>query len=232
MTKVFDEAYYNETANRHGWGGESAVLDPERSQYLKDEMRGKSFLDVGCATGIYGDMLAKEGYEGYGVDFTPEFIEYAQKHHKGTFKVGDAYKLPYKDKSIDTVYMLDLLEHIDDQRALKEALRVAKKRVVIVVPTAVDRELEDSGLLYRDYLDISHLRYYTREMMEELAASVDQKYTTLRGVAPMGFEHLLRATISFPSRFVTKVFFKLFFTSLKAARVKTYYSEWLAVIDL
>lgn len=232
MTKAFDEKYYNETANRHGWGGESAVLDPERSQYLKDEVKGKSFLDVGCATGIYGDMLAGEGLEAHGVDFTPEFIEYAKKHHRGTFAVANAYKLPYKDKSIDTVLLLDLLEHIDDVKALKEAMRVAKKRIIIVVPTAVSRELEESGLLFRDYLDVSHLRYYTREMMEDLAAEVGVKYTTLRGVAPMGFEKLLRETIAFPSRFITRAFFKVFFTLLKAARVKTYYSEWLGVIDL
>lgn len=231
MTK-FDENYYKETANRHGWGGESAVLDPERTEYLKAEVKGKSFLDVGCATGIYGDMLAGEGFEAHGVDFTPEFIKFAKKHYRGTFAVANAYKLPYKDKSIDTVLLLDILEHIDDTKALKEAMRVAKKRVIIVVPNAVPEEMEFSGLLFRDYLDVSHLRYYTKQMMEELAASAGANYSTLRGVAPMGFDRLLRETISFRSRFVTRVFFKLFFTSLKAARVKKYYSEWLGIIDL
>ena len=43
-------------------------------------------------------------------------------------KVGDIYKLPFKDKSYDTVYSSHVLEHCEDpDKVLLETVRVAKK---------------------------------------------------------------------------------------------------------
>lgn len=51
--------------------------------------------------------------------------------------VCDAGRIPEKDSSVDTVVLTHLLEHLDPEhgrRALAEAMRVARRRVVIAVP--------------------------------------------------------------------------------------------------
>ena len=47
----------------------------------------------------------------------------------------DANNLPFQDKSIDTVLMIDVLEHLRNPiNALKEAQRVGKKKILVDVP--------------------------------------------------------------------------------------------------
>lgn len=48
---------------------------------------------------------------------------------------GDAHRLPFADDSYDTVVFGDVMEHVvDPPTVLLEALRVARKRVIITVP--------------------------------------------------------------------------------------------------
>ena len=47
----------------------------------------------------------------------------------------NATNLPYKDNSFDTVILSDVIEHIKDwEKALDEAIRVSKNKVIITVP--------------------------------------------------------------------------------------------------
>ena len=59
-------------------------------------------------------------------------------------RVCDASDLPMDDRSVDTVTALHLLEHIDHgtgMRVLREACRVARRRVVVAVPYETAPEL-------------------------------------------------------------------------------------------
>lgn len=48
---------------------------------------------------------------------------------------GDAHRLPFRDGSFDTVCLGDILEHVaDDVQVLREAVRVARVRVVATTP--------------------------------------------------------------------------------------------------
>jgi ubiquinone/menaquinone biosynthesis C-methylase UbiE len=52
-----------------------------------------------------------------------------------SFAVGDAYRLPFADRSFDTVTLLEVLEHLErPSDAVSEAVRVARERVIITVP--------------------------------------------------------------------------------------------------
>ena len=102
---------------------------------------GESVLDVGCGPGWNLDHFMKYGprviYKG--LDYSERFIRVAnQRHHpeydfeEPYFEVGDARKLEEKDGSWDVVILQDCLEHTNGyERPVKEALRVAKKRVII-----------------------------------------------------------------------------------------------------
>ena len=162
------EAYYRENAADLGWGPETARLDPERVELLTRYVIGPRVLDVACGSGIYTDYLASKGYDVWGIDLVGEFIEKAKKCRKGTFLQGEAERLPFADGEFDTVLLFDILEHVDDVALLREAKRVASKRIIVNVPRKVDRELELGGLAFGHYVDKSHLREYTTESIQML----------------------------------------------------------------
>ncbi|MHA1448328.1 MAG: class I SAM-dependent methyltransferase [Candidatus Hodarchaeales archaeon] len=107
-------------------------MDAVESLLSKD----KSILDVGCGdSSIFGhllchDRLKRHGFtELYGIDRNP-------KSDDTRIVKGDAMNLPFKDGEFQQVICLDVVEHIANyRRVLKELVRVASERVVIIVPT-------------------------------------------------------------------------------------------------
>ncbi len=105
---------------------------------------GESVLDVGAGPGWNLDHFQKYGpqikwYKG--LDYSERFVRVANQRHGVTyssfcdpipFAVGDARKLEERDDSWDVVILQDILEHTNGyETPIHEALRVAKKRVII-----------------------------------------------------------------------------------------------------
>ncbi|MSP16437.1 MAG: class I SAM-dependent methyltransferase [Myxococcales bacterium] len=96
-------------------------------------------LDVGCGTGANGPVLAAAGRTAIGVDASSVPLAQHGSGERGhTARVrGDAASLPFADGSFDLVAALDVLEHMDDDRAAaREFLRVLAPggRAIIFVP--------------------------------------------------------------------------------------------------
>jgi ubiquinone/menaquinone biosynthesis C-methylase UbiE len=97
-------------------------------------LEGKKILDVGCGIGTYLRALKRFTSKLYGVDVEEERInEAALRLSSGQEKitpnvfVAPAEKLPFKEEKFDVVLMNEVLEHVeDDQKAVKEAIRVLK----------------------------------------------------------------------------------------------------------
>jgi len=88
-------------------------------------------LDLGCGTGFVSEEL--EGATPLGLDLSPEMVKaYKAKFGKGV--VGRAEELPFKDKSFDFVLSNFSLHWGDWEKAVREALRVAKRAVGLAVP--------------------------------------------------------------------------------------------------
>ena len=89
-------------------------------------------LDVGCGSGFFSILLAKEGHQVVGTDLTPEMVVNAKKLAKEeqvepTFLVMDAEKLEFEDASFDMVISRNLtwtLPHAEE--AYQEWKRVLK----------------------------------------------------------------------------------------------------------
>lgn len=92
--------------------------------------RGDSVLDVGCGGGFLANALAEMRFKVTGVDVSEESLAVARRHDSTRtvdYRFGDAYSLPFEDKSFDVVCAMDFLEHIEDpQRAIKEFSRVLR----------------------------------------------------------------------------------------------------------
>ncbi len=103
---------------------------------------GGRVLDLGCAFG-YGTAKIARHYETYGLDASPDYIRRARRAvPRARFAVGVAERLPYPDALFDAVVLLDVLEHVDDERrVVVEIARVLRPGGLLVV------SVPHSGLL-------------------------------------------------------------------------------------
>lgn len=98
---------------------------------------GSSVLDVGCGPGWNLDHFKEHGpsTSAYrGLDYSGRMVRVANKRHPANqqFRVGDARGLKESDNSWDVVLLQDILEHTNGyEKPIQEALRVAKKRVIV-----------------------------------------------------------------------------------------------------
>ncbi|HDD68942.1 MAG TPA: glycosyltransferase, partial [Candidatus Korarchaeota archaeon] len=98
-------------------------------------------LEVGCGTGYVLNEVGNGDIK-VGIDMDEERLEFAINYYKINGVLGDARKLPFKDKSFDVVLLPEILEHLEYEeadQALREALRVARDWVIITLPNASKR---------------------------------------------------------------------------------------------
>ncbi len=140
-------------------------------------------LDVGCHAGLFTQKLMQKTQvkEVYGIDISSSAIRLAKKRiPKGTFVVGDAQKLPFKNNFFSAVFCLEMLEHVDDPiQVLKEMKRVLKKDGygLILVPT--DNKLfKITWSLWTMYYPVwrhAHVQSFTGNSLEDIFASLHLK---------------------------------------------------------
>lgn len=218
--------YYVESSCRLGWG-EKSQLDKERLKLLKQYIFGKKILDVGCGWGLYVDFLSSQGFDSFGVDFVSEFIDKAKKTKRGIFVKGKAEKLPFQSNFFDTVCLFNILEHGDDIKMLEEAKRVSKKRILVIVPRQVDWELEKAGVVFRHYIDKTHLREYKENDLKNLAKSLGLKLTHLQTVHHLNNKIMFIALFKGPA-LLRDIVRKIVFGILPKT---TYPTEYFAVFE-
>jgi SAM-dependent methyltransferase len=150
--------------------------------FVKEE-GGHSVLDLGCATGNYCVALSKAGFDVKGADINPKYVETARKRGVDAH-VADG-RVPFPDKSFDTVLLFEVLEHVPDPAAtLAEARRLARKNVLITVPHSggID-ELQQSGLLFEHFVDMDHKHFYTEASLRKLLAPLFSSVLIKKGDA-------------------------------------------------
>ena len=209
------EKYYRENSADLGWGTDVARLDSERVELLNRFVSGPRVLDVACGSGIYTDYLASRGYDATGIDLVAEFIEKASESKRGSYLQGEAERLPFVAGEFETVLLFDILEHGDDVAILREASRVASKRILVNVPRKIDWELERTGLIFRHYIDKSHLREYTEERIRTLARDSGLTITYLHGSSHFVSLDVYKALFS-GNKFVKKVIKTIIMLFLKS----------------
>ncbi len=91
-------------------------------------------LDVGCGTGHWTRWLSDAGLAVYGTDLSWAMLREAQRMGTRRCLQGDAHALPFPDKTFDLAMMVTTLEFVANPlRALEEAIRVARKGVILGV---------------------------------------------------------------------------------------------------
>lgn len=99
-------------------------------------LEGARILDVGCGIGTYVRRFQAFSDEVHGVDVDRQRVEEASKELRN-IRVAPAESLPYPDDFFDLVFLNEVIEHVDDDRAtIAEACRVTRPggRIVVFAP--------------------------------------------------------------------------------------------------
>ena len=101
---------------------------------LLGDAEGKTVLEYGCGDGNNTLVLALRGAKVKALDISPDLIQIAKKrlevnHVEGDveFIVGSAHDIPLPDESVDIVFGMAILHHLDLELSAKEVRRVLKK---------------------------------------------------------------------------------------------------------
>lgn len=117
-------------------------------------------LDIGCGR---GELVLHSGLLGtsFGIDISNSALEIAYATRKTWVKDfpflknrtifirGDSQYLPFKDKSIDIIFLIDIVEHLSKYKlakTLKETFRVLKEEGKIIIHTSPNRIFLNYGL--------------------------------------------------------------------------------------
>lgn len=136
----------------------------------------KSLLDVGCGTGPMYELNKDYGFTYKGTDYSRTMIDTCKRQFpEGNFEVEDMRHLTEPDNSWDCVLLLHALDHTDDYKAaIKEAARVSKKYVCIVLWRGFVNEgtnISDRNMMGKQegeepWKD-TYLQEYSKEVLEE-----------------------------------------------------------------
>lgn len=113
-------------------------------------------LEVGCGMGTLALKLAQAGFQVTGLDVSNVALQYAQQRALAAglpivWREGFAENLPFAGQTFDYVTCCHTLEHVKDlPRAAAELKRVARRRIVVLVPKQK----------FRVYMDNYHTQFF------------------------------------------------------------------------
>jgi SAM-dependent methyltransferase len=105
----------------------------EYAYALLGDVAGREVLDFGCGSGENSLLLARRGARVTGVDISTALLSLASRRlalnglpDAARFVSGSAHELPIPDASMDIVFGIAVLHHLDLARAAQEVFRVLK----------------------------------------------------------------------------------------------------------
>ncbi|MFN3389369.1 MAG: class I SAM-dependent methyltransferase [Allosphingosinicella sp.] len=125
------------------------------SDRILADVAGESVLDAGCGRGWLAERIARAFPEArvVGADMVPPVRQDPPPNLR--FVEGWAGRLPFGDASFDTVVCTHTLEHILDlDAALEELRRIARRRLILVVPR--EREAKYPLNLHLHFFPYAH----------------------------------------------------------------------------
>ncbi len=168
LRELYDTLYYS----KHVGNAELAALYFESeglapTEYTQKPLElagiqpGDRILDVGCGRGEIVFQAAQRGAAATGIDFSPSAIAIAREtssrlpedlRARTTLLCGSGSAMPFEPGSFDTVFMLDVVEHLSQDEfdaVLAEVMRVLVGNGKLIVHTTPNRWARTYGFWAR-----------------------------------------------------------------------------------
>jgi ubiquinone/menaquinone biosynthesis C-methylase UbiE len=105
----------------------------EYAYHQLGDVTGKRVLDFGCGSGANTALLAGRGAHVWALDISEDLLRLGQRRlavsgrpGEATFIAGSAHDLPFPDNSVDVVFGIAILHHLDLDLVSREVRRVLK----------------------------------------------------------------------------------------------------------
>jgi len=105
----------------------------EYAYYLLGNVSGKRVVDFGCGSGANTALLTQRGAHVWAIDISEDLLRLGQRRlstsgrdGEATFIAASAHDMPFPDSSIDVVFGMAILHHLDLDLVAKEVRRVLK----------------------------------------------------------------------------------------------------------
>ena len=150
----------------------------------------RTFLDVGCATGMLIEHMQADGWKVRGVDVCRESAEYGRSHRGVDIFAGTLEEADLPDGSFGAVHFSHLIEHVPDPRAfLGEVWRILAPGgfAIITTPNIDGFQARLFGKEWRSAI-ADHLVLFSRITLERLVgeSGFDRRQTVTWGGLAVG----------------------------------------------
>jgi ubiquinone/menaquinone biosynthesis C-methylase UbiE len=122
-----------QTFDRYAQPPADTAYPLEYAYNLLGDVSGKRIVDFGCGSGANSVLLANRGAHVWGIDISEDLLRLAQRRlavsgreRGATFIAGSAHDMPFPDNSIDVVFGIAILHHLDLDLVSREVRRVLK----------------------------------------------------------------------------------------------------------
>ncbi len=144
----------------------SPGVNPSKVALIDDHGVGESLLDVGCGNGLYPLRTSRHYRNVLQVDLVDRRDSSARNIPFCAMNAASIGSL--SDQRFSTVLAFDIIEHLDDDRAvLRDLLRLCAGVLIGSVPAAEDDRLRRIGLTNVHQVDKTHRREYRKEQLIE-----------------------------------------------------------------
>ncbi|HEV3512106.1 MAG TPA: class I SAM-dependent methyltransferase [Candidatus Sulfotelmatobacter sp.] len=114
----------------------------EYAFYLLGDIRGKTVLDLGCGTGENLVPLVERGARVIGIDLSPDLVALARLRVRNAgveaeLRVASAYDTGLESGSVDIVFCIALIHHLDIRRVRDEMRRILAEGGVVILKEPV-----------------------------------------------------------------------------------------------
>ncbi len=145
-----------------------------RDETIIRDIKGDVVLDIGCGEGITLEKIVRRfpDKDVKGIDYLKENVEICKKHNLPV-EFGDLYNLNFKNDSIDTCLLIEVIEHLTDHiKALEEIRRVLKRGGFLLLLFPNDRNFKIERILRRKfnealYNEATHVRRWTPSLLNK-----------------------------------------------------------------
>ena len=132
LEKEYQKKYFKERRGKYSGDVRAPVIEKLSRKYI-----GQKVLDIGAGSGALINIIPRS----IGIDLAPQH---------SNIQEGNISKISFNDGYFDTIFTLEILEHLDDKMlstGLLEVFRVLKSKGYFIVTTPYKENLDDKMVM-------------------------------------------------------------------------------------